>query len=178
MLSRKQKENTGGGEVRAKYLTDFQYYASAFSRTSWANYKVRTWQQISLHTLGIVKTWHFCNFKYSQDGVRFGHHLRKPHLLTKRILDKSCLGLVQVGAENAQQPRLRHLVTSCFLEIFRYFNEKLSTILRNQLTPWLDNIMIHCNTRNINFLRRETKTLGKKCFLKMLMKKSWFVNFW
>jgi len=30
MLSRKQKENTGGGEVRAKYLTDFQYNASAF----------------------------------------------------------------------------------------------------------------------------------------------------
>ena len=49
-----------------------------------------------------------------------------------------------------------------FLEIFRYFNEKLSTILRNQLTPWLDNIMIHCNTRTINFLRIETKTLDEK----------------
>ena len=59
MLSQKQKENTGGGEVRAKYLTDFQYNASAFSTTSWANYKVRTWQQISLHTLGIVKTMTF-----------------------------------------------------------------------------------------------------------------------
>ena len=33
-----------------------------------------------------------------------------------------------------------------FLEIFRYFNEKLSTILRNQLTPWLDNIMIQIAT--------------------------------
>ena len=93
--------------------------------------------------------------------------LENPTYLQREFWIKVVQVWFRWGQFSAQQPRLRHLVTSCFLEIFRYFNEKLSTILRNQLTPWLDNIMIHCNTRTINFLRIETKTLdGKMIFLK------------